>query len=89
MAAPTLTSSITFDKIRVYVDFPRRQIVSMDVYNGSDVVAIVPSVLNNGKTYDPNSEAFIAARDGLHAGTAVDRVYISSNRWAFYNIARL
>ena len=77
MPVPTLTSSITFDKIRVYVSFARSQITSIIARNGSDEVAIIPSVLNNGKTYDPNSEAFIAARDALHSGSAVLEYYIS------------
>ena len=77
MPVPNLTSSITFDKIRVVVAFARRQIVHIFAYNGSDAAGIIPSVLNNGRTYDPNSESFIAARDGLHSGTAVLEYKIS------------
>ena len=41
---PSLTSSITFDKIRVYVNFRTSAIESIIARNGSDNVGIVPSV---------------------------------------------
>ena len=71
MASPHLSSLITFDKVQVRCSFRSQRVESISISNEGIVVAIVPSVLNNRQTFDPNSAPFIVARDALSGGTAV------------------